>query len=146
MYFPCKYIFLDLENWINPSKNYTSNIKFGQKLFETNLVVQSCHFSKTIFLLFKKLFWASLVVQWLRMPLPMQGTWVRALVQEDPTCCRAAKPVYYSYLACAQSPQAATAGPPCLQLWKPACLEPMIHKRSHSSWLLSFRAVMSSLQ
>ena len=29
MYFPCKYIFLDLENWINPSKNYTSSIKFG---------------------------------------------------------------------------------------------------------------------
>ena len=29
MYFPCKYIFLDLENWINPSKNYTLSIKFG---------------------------------------------------------------------------------------------------------------------
>ena len=30
---------------------------------------------------------ASLVVQWLRIHLPMQRTWVRALVQEDPTCC-----------------------------------------------------------
>ena len=29
---------------------------------------------------------ASLVVQWLRIRLPMQGTWVRALVREDPTC------------------------------------------------------------
>ena len=28
---------------------------------------------------------ASLVVQWLRICLPMQGTWVRALVWEDPT-------------------------------------------------------------
>ena len=28
----------------------------------------------------------SLVVQWLRIRLPMQGAWVRSLVQEDPTC------------------------------------------------------------
>ena len=35
---------------------------------------------------------ASLVVQWLRIRLPMQGTRVRALVREDPTCCRAPKP------------------------------------------------------
>ena len=27
---------------------------------------------------------ASLVSQWLRIHLPMQGTWIRALVQEDP--------------------------------------------------------------
>ena len=29
---------------------------------------------------------ASLVAQWLRICLPMQGTWVCALVWEDPTC------------------------------------------------------------
>ena len=40
---------------------------------------------------------ASLVVQWLRICLPMQGTQVRALVQEDPTCCRAAKPMCHNY-------------------------------------------------
>ena len=40
---------------------------------------------------------ASLVVQWLRISLPMQGTQVRALVQEDPTCCRAAKPMCHNY-------------------------------------------------
>ena len=28
---------------------------------------------------------ASLVAQWLRIRLPMQGTWVRALVRDDPT-------------------------------------------------------------
>ena len=38
----------------------------------------------------------SLVVQWIRIHLPMQGTWVRFLVQEDSTSCGAAKPVYYS--------------------------------------------------
>ena len=35
---------------------------------------------------------ASLVAQWLRICLPMQGTRVRALVWEDPTCCGAAGP------------------------------------------------------
>ena len=28
----------------------------------------------------------SLVVQWLRIPLPMQGTQVQSLLQEDSTC------------------------------------------------------------
>ena len=37
-------------------------------------------------------YWASLVAQWLRVCLPMQGTWVRALVWEDPTCHRATGP------------------------------------------------------
>ena len=40
---------------------------------------------------------ASLVAQWLRICLPMQGTWVRALVWEDPTCREAAGPVSHNY-------------------------------------------------
>ena len=32
--------------------------------------------------------WTFLVVLWLRIPLPLQGTWVRFLVQEDATCHR----------------------------------------------------------
>ena len=39
----------------------------------------------------------SLVAQWLRILLPMQGTWVRSLVQEDSTCHRATEPVHYNY-------------------------------------------------
>ena len=39
---------------------------------------------------------ASLVAQWLRIRLPVQGTRVRALVWEDPTCRRAAGPVSHS--------------------------------------------------
>ena len=35
----------------------------------------------------------SLVVQWIRLRLPMQGTQLRSLVQEDPTCHRATKPM-----------------------------------------------------
>ena len=35
---------------------------------------------------------ASLVVQWLKIRLPMQGTQVRALVREDPTCSEQLSP------------------------------------------------------
>ena len=40
---------------------------------------------------------ASLVAQWLRVCLPVQGTRVRALVWEDPTCHGAAEPVSHNY-------------------------------------------------
>ena len=40
---------------------------------------------------------ASLVAQWLRIHLPMQGTRVRALVREDPTCSGATKPMSHNY-------------------------------------------------
>ena len=46
----------------------------------------------------------SLVAQWLRIPLPMQGTWVRSLVWEDPTYHGATKPVRHRYRACALDP------------------------------------------
>ena len=40
---------------------------------------------------------ASLVAQWLRICLLMQGTWVRVLVWEDATCRGAARPVSHNY-------------------------------------------------
>ena len=40
---------------------------------------------------------ASLVAQWLRIRLPMQGTRVRPLVREDPTCRGATNPVHHNY-------------------------------------------------
>ena len=40
---------------------------------------------------------ASLVAQWLGICLPMQGTQVRALVWEDPTCRGATRPVSHNY-------------------------------------------------
>ena len=66
----------------------------------------------------------SLVVQWLRIHLPMQGTWVRSLVQEDSTCHGATKPVpqLLSLSSRAWEPQPL----------KPGSLEPMLcNKRSH---------------
>ena len=68
----------------------------------------------------KKAVGTSLVAQWLRIHLPMQGTQVRALVREDPTCRGATKPVRHNYCACVP------------QLLKPARLEPVLrNKRSH---------------
>ena len=54
--------------------------------------IDKCDYIKKI-----KNFWASLVAQWIRIRLPMQATWVRALVQEDPTCRGATKPVHHNY-------------------------------------------------
>ena len=58
-----------------------------------------------------KILGTSLVAEWLRIRLPMQGARVRALVQEDPTCRGATKPMCRNYWACAP------------QLLKPARLE-----------------------
>ena len=56
--------------------------------------------------------WASLAVQWLRICLEMQGTLVRSLVQEDPTCQEATKSVRHNYWACALEPM-------CHSNWSP---------------------------
>ena len=53
------------------------------------------HSDKTI--IRKDTCWTSLVAQWLRIRLPVQGTRVRALVWEYPTCRGATKPVRHSY-------------------------------------------------
>ena len=50
-------------------------------------------------------FQTSLVAQWLRIRLPMQGTQVQTLVQEDPACCRATKPAPFATTR--ESPHAA---------------------------------------
>ena len=45
------------------------------------------------------------MVQWLRIYLPMQQTWVQSLLQEDSTCHGAAQSMHYNYwsppIACA---------------------------------------------
>ena len=46
----------------------------------------------------------SLVVWWIRIRLPMQGTWVWSLVQEDPTCWGAAEPVHRNFWGWALEP------------------------------------------
>ena len=40
---------------------------------------------------------ASLGVQWLKIHLPMQGTWIQSLLWEDLTFCGASKPMNHNY-------------------------------------------------
>ena len=75
---------------------------------------------------------ASLVALWLRICLSVQGTQVRALVREDPTCLRATKPMHHNYWACALEPVNHNYWAHVLQLLKPAGIEPVLrNKRSH---------------
>ena len=71
------------------------------------------------------------LAQWLRILLPMQGTWVRSLVWEDPTCHGATKPVCHNYWACALEPASHNYWAHAPQLLKP------VHSRAHVPQLLS---------
>ena len=83
-------------------------------------------------LLSRNLTGTSLVAQWLRIHLPRQGTRVRALVREDPTCRGATKLTCHNYWACALEPASHNHWAHTPQLLKPACLEPVLrNKRSH---------------
>ena len=55
------------------------------------------HFTLVRMVIIKKSTGASLVAQWLRVCLPVQGTRVRALVWEDPICRGATEPVSHEY-------------------------------------------------
>ena len=55
-----------------------------------------------------KKFWTFLVVQWLRISLPLQGTWVRSLVWKIPHAVEQLRP------------WATTTEPPCCSYWNPA--------------------------
>ena len=80
----------------------------------------------------KRITGTSLMAQWLRIHLPMQGTWVRALVWEDPTCCGATKPMRQNYWACTLEPASHSYWAHVPQLLKPVRLEPVLcNKRSH---------------
>ena len=82
LWFKHKYQFLNSIHWI---MTFTA----AMNVSSAQILVPKYHFR------------ASLVAQWLGICLPMQGTRVRALVWEDPTCRRATKPVSHNYWACA---------------------------------------------
>ena len=74
--------------------------KYGNKCYEDNKQFFGRHrwVIYTTEMNGKNTFWGtSLVAQWLRMCLPMQGTWLQALVWEDPTCRGATKPLRHNY-------------------------------------------------
>ena len=70
---------------------------FSGLLYKKCLEVSPCVPRSYSKILSKRETWASLTAQWLKIHLPMQGTRVRALVREDPTCHRATKPVRHNH-------------------------------------------------
>ena len=73
----------------------TLNITNHQR--NANQTTMRYHLTPVRMAIIKKTTGTSLVAQWLRLWLPMQGTWLRALVQEDPECRGATKPVRHNY-------------------------------------------------
>ena len=80
--------------------------------------------------------WTSLVVQWLRIRPPIQGTQFQSVVWEDPTRCGANKPMHHNYWACALGPTVRNYWARMLQLLKPTrprAHAPQLLKPAHSS-------------
>ena len=78
------------------------------------------------FAIYLTLNWTSLVVQWLRICLPIKGPWVLSLTQEDPTRHGATKPMRHNYWAHALEPVSCSYWawmPPLLSLH---ALEPLV--------------------
>ena len=66
----------------------------------SELVSSSTYNKVCMALVLKELtWWTSLVVQWLKIHLLMQGIWVQSLVWEDSTCLRATKAMCHNYWA-----------------------------------------------
>ena len=84
-----------VENFPNMGKEIVNQVEEVQRVpYRTNpRRIMPRHI---LIKLSKNKYRASLVAQWLRVRLPMQGTRVRALVWEDPTCCGAAGPVSHN--------------------------------------------------
>ena len=74
---------------------------------------------------------ASLVAQWLRVRLPMQGTRVRALVWEDPTCRGTTGPVSHNCWACASGACALQQEKP--PQWEACALQRRVAPASHNT-------------
>ena len=62
-----------------------------------NFLFQSLNFKIYIYIYIYVYMWTSLVVQWLRIWLSMQGSRVRSLFQKDSTCHQITKPMHHNY-------------------------------------------------
>ena len=68
-----------------------------------------------------------------KIPLPMQETWVRSLIWDDPTCHGATKLTHHNYEARALEPRSHNSW---AHVWhcSPTALEPVLHnQKSHSN-------------
>ena len=116
-----------------PSQNYYfKNRKFVTLFLDYFLTEGKISLKRTVFYSIKNRTGTFLVGEWLGICLPMQGTCVRSLVREDPTCCGVSKPMHPNY----GNPD--TLGSVSHSFWalmrqlrKPMCLKPVLqNKRS----------------
>ena len=87
------WLFHFLVKWLCHLFNLSSQFPQMYKMKDTSALQECCEIKDGC--------GASLVAQWLGLRLPMQGTRVRALVWEKPTCRGAAGPVSHDCWACA---------------------------------------------
>ena len=89
MYFCCREVG-------QQTKDFEHKIDFTRKNYcggnKVEIRAQGRKRNNVKFQLLNKNWWTSLVAQWLRICLTMQGTQVQALAWEDPTCRGATKP------------------------------------------------------
>ena len=103
----------------------TSLFNVSRSSFPSTTCWRDCLFSIVYScLLCPRDFWTSLVVQWLRIHLPMQRTRVQFLVEELRSCHGATKAMSHNYWTCALEPA-------CCSSWRLHALEPLLgHRRS----------------
>ena len=86
----------------------------------------------------------SLVVLWLRIHLPMQGTWFGSRIGDDPTCSRATKPQLLSLHA--QSPISTAREAPAMRSSHSAAREQPQFAASRESPHVAMKAQHSQKQ
>ena len=104
----------ELRSCMPKRKNYNFSYRWGVKT----------HNLKSYFR--EKVQGTSLVVQWIRIHLPVQETQAWSLVWEDSACHKAAGPVQQNYWARVQEPTHCNYWVQELQLLKPKCPEPVL--------------------
>ena len=108
-------------------------ISFLEKCpFESFVHLKISYLSSRCWIL--RVYGTSLVAQWLRIRLPVQGTRVWVLLWEDPTCRGGTKPVRHNYWACALEPASHNYWAHVLQLLKSVRLEPVLCSEKPPRW------------
>ena len=85
------------EGWVREGAGTWAMAKFSRPVPAQDLLQETWEEIVSAEYYINPIWGTSLVAQWLRICLPMQGTLVRALVREDPTCRGAAKRVRHNY-------------------------------------------------